>query len=152
MNSSGLIAERYRTLSFTGLAYLKSFQNIAPTLRCRPDLVQGMPVARETRRLAPVIPTNRFQLKPPLFITAPFFVSRDAGRHGNRLRTQLHVRLKAVERTAGWQVLTGVDEELVVAADVFGPRGAGRLALTVHRPSERNISLRLRAWKHGPGR
>src|SRR5207253_1049010 len=51
--------------------YLKNLQNIDPTLRCRPDLVHGMPVARETRRLAFVIPSARFQLKPPLFIAAP---------------------------------------------------------------------------------
>jgi hypothetical protein len=50
---------------------LKSFQNIEPALRCRPDLVHGMPVARETLRFAFVIPTARFQLKPPLFIASP---------------------------------------------------------------------------------
>ena len=42
-----------------------------PTLRCRPDFVHGMPVARETLRFAFVIPTARFQLKPPLFIASP---------------------------------------------------------------------------------
>jgi hypothetical protein len=51
--------------------YLKSFQNMDPTLRCRPDSVHGMPVARETLRFAFVIPTARFQLKPPLFIASP---------------------------------------------------------------------------------
>ena len=47
-------------------SYLKILQNIEPTLRCRPDFVQGMPVARDTLRLALVIPTARFQLKPLL--------------------------------------------------------------------------------------
>jgi hypothetical protein len=56
------------------MRYLKSFQNIDPTLRCRPDFVHGMPVARETRRFAFVIPVTRFQLKPPLVI-ALFTVS-----------------------------------------------------------------------------
>lgn len=51
--------------------YLKSFQNMDPTLRCRPDFVHGMPVERETLRFAFVIPTARFQLKPPLFIASP---------------------------------------------------------------------------------
>lgn len=36
--------------------YLNSFQNIAPSLRCRPDFVHGIPVARETLRLAFVTP------------------------------------------------------------------------------------------------
>ena len=48
--------------------YLKSFQNIEPALRCRPDLGQGTPVARDTRRLAEVKPIWRFQLHPPRFI------------------------------------------------------------------------------------
>jgi hypothetical protein len=47
---------------------LNNFQNSAPTLRCRPDLVHGMPVARDTRRFAFVTPNWRFQLQPPLFI------------------------------------------------------------------------------------
>ena len=51
-----------------GPAYLNNFQNTAPTLRCRPDLVHGMPVARDTRRFAFVTPNWRFQLQPPLFI------------------------------------------------------------------------------------
>jgi hypothetical protein len=50
--------------------YLKIFQNSAPTFRCRPDLVHGMPVARETRRFAWVTPNWRFQLHPPLFMSA----------------------------------------------------------------------------------
>jgi hypothetical protein len=48
---------------------LKSFQIKAPTFRCRPDFDQGIPVARDTLRLAFVIPTARFQLNPPLFIS-----------------------------------------------------------------------------------
>jgi len=56
---------------------LKSFQNIAPTLRWRPDLLQGMPVERETRRLAFVMPNCRFQLHPPLFTVTPFRRRRD---------------------------------------------------------------------------
>ncbi len=48
--------------------YLNNFQKMAPTLRCRPDLVHGIPVARDTRRFAAVIPRKRFQLKPPRFM------------------------------------------------------------------------------------
>jgi hypothetical protein len=48
--------------------YLNNFQNIEPTLRWRPDFVDGMPVAGETRRLALVTPNCRFQLHPPLFM------------------------------------------------------------------------------------
>jgi hypothetical protein len=47
---------------------LKIFQNIAPTLRCRPDFVQGMPVARETFRFAAVMPSNRFHENPPRLV------------------------------------------------------------------------------------
>jgi hypothetical protein len=39
------------------VAYLKSIQNIDPTLRCRPDFIHGMPVARDTRRFGFVNPT-----------------------------------------------------------------------------------------------
>ena len=38
-------------------AYLNSFQKTAPTLRWRPDFVHGMPVARDTRRFAFVMPS-----------------------------------------------------------------------------------------------
>lgn len=63
--------------------YLNIFQNKAPTLRCRPDLVHGMPVARDTRRFALVMPNWRFQLHPPLFISdTPFRMDRRAGRNG----------------------------------------------------------------------
>jgi hypothetical protein len=47
---------------------LNNFQKTAPTLRWRPDFVHGMPVARDTRRLAFVMPSWRFQLHPPRFI------------------------------------------------------------------------------------
>ena len=43
-------------------------RDIAPTLRCRPDFVHGMPVARETRRFATVMPSSRFQENPPWFV------------------------------------------------------------------------------------
>lgn len=49
---------------------MKIFQNIDPSLRCRPDFVHGTPVARETLRLAFVTPRNRFQLNPPRFTVA----------------------------------------------------------------------------------
>jgi hypothetical protein len=67
---------------------LKIFQNIEPTLRCRPDFVQGMPVARDTLRLALVTPTARFQLKPPLFIRFPLLLLSNVlavmhGHYGN---------------------------------------------------------------------
>ena len=61
--------------------YLKSFQNIEPTLRWRPDRVQGMPVARDTRRLAEVRPIWRLQLQPPRFIGFSSRAQR-AGRQG----------------------------------------------------------------------
>jgi hypothetical protein len=57
---------------------LNSFQIKPPTLRCRPDFDQGIPVARETLRLAFVIPTARFQLNPPLFIGPSFSVPNAA--------------------------------------------------------------------------
>ncbi len=50
-------------------SYLNSFQNAAPAFLCRPDFVQGIPVARDTLRLAFVTPVARFQLNPPRFIT-----------------------------------------------------------------------------------
>lgn len=68
--------------------YLNIFQNKAPTLRCRPDLVHGMPVARDTRRFALVMPNWRFQLHPPLFISdTPFRMDRRAGRNGAHQRS-----------------------------------------------------------------
>ena len=68
----------------TTRCYLNSFQNIAPTLRWRPDFDHGIPVARDTLRFAFVIPTARFQLKPPLFIDKLSFRAR-AEPHGNHL-------------------------------------------------------------------
>jgi len=64
------IRERHRgfvgAVDLSDVLYgLKIFQNIAPTLRCRPDFVQGMPVARETRRFAVVMPSSRFHENPP---------------------------------------------------------------------------------------
>jgi len=40
----------------------------APILRCRPDLVNGMPICRLILALAWEIPRNRFQENPPLFM------------------------------------------------------------------------------------
>ncbi len=40
----------------------------APILRCRPDLVKGMPICRLILALAWEIPKNRFQENPPLFM------------------------------------------------------------------------------------
>ncbi len=40
-----------------------------PIFCCRPDLVKGMPVLRETRDFAALNPLSRFQEKPPLFAT-----------------------------------------------------------------------------------
>lgn len=40
----------------------------APILRCRPDLVKGMPICRLSLALAWEIPRNLFQEKPPLFM------------------------------------------------------------------------------------
>lgn len=56
--------------------YLKSFQTIEPTFRCLPDFVHGMPVARETLRLAFVTPMARFQLNPPLFKASALLPNR----------------------------------------------------------------------------
>jgi len=44
----------------------------APILRCRPDLVKGMPICRLILALAWEIPRNRFQENPPLFMIASF--------------------------------------------------------------------------------
>lgn len=44
----------------------------APILRCRPDLVKGMPICRLSLALAWEIPRNRFQENPPLFMIANF--------------------------------------------------------------------------------
>lgn len=41
---------------------------VAPILRCRPDMVRGMPIFRLILALAREIPRARFQEKPPLFI------------------------------------------------------------------------------------
>lgn len=48
--------------------YLKSFQNNAPTFRCLPDFVKGIPILREIFCFARVIPKALFQLNPPKFI------------------------------------------------------------------------------------
>ena len=40
----------------------------APILRCRPDLVKGMPIFRLILALAWEIPRSLFQEKPPLFM------------------------------------------------------------------------------------
>jgi hypothetical protein len=60
---------------------LKSFQNMAPTFRWRPDFDHGIPVARDTLRFAFVIPTARFQLKPPVFIGLSFHRLRGTVTH-----------------------------------------------------------------------
>lgn len=44
----------------------------APILRCRPDLVKGMPICRLSLALAWEIPRNLFQEKPPLFMLPSF--------------------------------------------------------------------------------
>jgi hypothetical protein len=44
----------------------------APILRCRPDLVKGMPICRLILALAWEIPRNLFQEKPPLFMIPSF--------------------------------------------------------------------------------
>src|SRR4051794_1886311 len=75
--------------------HLKSFQKMAPTLRCRPGLVQGIPVARETRRLALVMPTARLQLKPPLFIGILLAVSAE-----DRFKVRADNGARAEEPTA----------------------------------------------------
>jgi len=49
----------------------------APILRCRPDLVKGMPIFRLILALAWEIPRNLFQEKPPLFMIAGFLLSFD---------------------------------------------------------------------------
>lgn len=44
----------------------------APIFRCRPDLVNGMPICRLSLALAWEIPRNLFQETPPLFMIASF--------------------------------------------------------------------------------
>jgi len=41
---------------------------VEPNLRCRPDLVKGMPIFRLILALAWEIPRSLFQEKPPRFI------------------------------------------------------------------------------------
>jgi hypothetical protein len=53
----------------------------APILRCRPDLVKGMPICRLILALAWEIPRNRFQENPPLFMIASFFLSLGHSHH-----------------------------------------------------------------------
>ena len=74
-----------------GEKLLKDFQNMAPTFRCRPDLVHGIPVARETLRFAFVIPSSRFQLNPPLFIAhlSPFEENESSLRVEQSARSSL---------------------------------------------------------------
>ena len=43
----------------------------APILRCRPDLLKGMPICRLNLALAWEIPRNLFQETPPLFQQCP---------------------------------------------------------------------------------
>ncbi|MDT7713634.1 MAG: hypothetical protein QOG46_2487 [Pseudonocardiales bacterium] len=88
-------------------SYLKIFQNIEPTLRCRPDFVHGMPVARDTLRLPFVIPIARFQLKPPLFMCFPLLLLSNVvavmhGHYGNGT-----YRLSADRRTEGLSLWRG---------------------------------------------
>jgi hypothetical protein len=45
----------------------------APNFRCRPDLVNGMPICRLILAFAWEIPRNLFQEKPPLFMVVAFF-------------------------------------------------------------------------------
>ena len=60
-----VLRQRLERILSDANCYLNSFQNIAPTLRCRPDFVHGMPVARETLRFAAVMPSSRFHENPP---------------------------------------------------------------------------------------
>ena len=48
-----------------------SFSTMAPSLRCRPDRVNGIPIFLEILALAAEIPKNLFQEKPPLFMAPP---------------------------------------------------------------------------------
>jgi len=54
---------------------------VEPNLRCRPDLVKGMPIFRLILALAWEIPSNLFQEKPPLFI-ALFAQVLNVGTYG----------------------------------------------------------------------
>ena len=54
-------------------------QNKLPILRCRPERVHGIPVARDTRRFTAVMPRNRFQLNPPRFGTSVILSGVDEG-------------------------------------------------------------------------
>jgi hypothetical protein len=43
----------------------------APTFRCLPERVSGIPILRESRAFAAEMPINLLQENPPLFILAP---------------------------------------------------------------------------------
>ena len=78
--------------------YLKIFQKIAPTLRCRPDFVHGTPVARDTLRFAAVMPSSRFHENPPRFVTIG---NRCRCRHGPSRRYPDPSRRRGRPRTVG---------------------------------------------------
>jgi hypothetical protein len=46
----------------------------APILRCRPDLVRGIPIFRLSLALAAEMPKARFQEKPPLFMVVGYIL------------------------------------------------------------------------------
>jgi len=48
----------------------------APNLRCRPDLVNGMPIFRLIFALAWEIPRSLFQENPPLFMIVECLMER----------------------------------------------------------------------------
>ena len=52
---------------------LISFSIAAPSLRCLPERVNGIPICLEIRDFAAEIPRNLFQEKPPLFINTSKF-------------------------------------------------------------------------------
>lgn len=47
----------------------------APTFRCRPDLVSGIPIFLDNLDFAAEIPSSRFHENPPLFILASYLVA-----------------------------------------------------------------------------
>ena len=42
---------------------------VRPIFRWRPERVSGIPILRDIRAFAPLIPTKRFHEKPPLFMS-----------------------------------------------------------------------------------
>ena len=118
--------------------YLNNFQNTAPTLRWRPDLVHGIPVARATRRFAFVMPSWRFQLHPPRFIAASVR-SGCVGARGIKRRKPYH----RLPRLRGHVVPTEAEASPLTPMGVVGAYGKIARAAKSRDPRLRRAGIIL---------